>query len=145
MIGTNQATGLIGCTYRKLYWWLSHDVLGPYAEPGYGTPMFLTETQIELAWVVARLVELGAQVPVVRLVASSLTAGPPPTTGDVLVVFSDGSVLRRRYSDLTPTSACWVVPHKPFAEILDDASGWIIVRTGEGGEVVSMSQAAAPL
>lgn len=76
---TKQLCNHAGTTYRRVDYWARHGVLNAYGSniPGSGVHRRWSRREVQLARVVARLADLGAQTPVLRQVAMNLRLMTP--------------------------------------------------------------------
>jgi hypothetical protein len=127
--GTRAVATLVGCHYAKLMRWVSAGLIGgePFAA-GTGSIVVLDDSDLEEAWVCARLSELGVKAMLMHRALEDFRRHERPQTGDVLVVFPpEGSATVRRRTDVHPPDPAWVVPLQTAAEILNPDEGWITV------------------
>lgn len=112
---------LVDCSYRQLQRWCALGIFGDDDRwsPGSGRRVEFSVTEIEWAWVCARLVEMGAELSVLKPVIDYLTV-TQWASGSVLLVFDDGSAMLVRRTNVFPAEPCWCIPLRTLAEIHQD-------------------------
>ncbi len=112
---------------------------GDAVRPGSGSQVVLDDRELEEAWVLARLAELGVTKVVMAQALddhrSQVAKDGPPRDGDVLIVFPpEGAAMRLRRSDVLPVDAAWVVPLRTAEDIAEGDQEWNIVFGSPDGD-----------
>ena len=129
-MGTGAVAGLIGASYSKLNRWLAVGLIGGVpVRPGSGQHVILDEFDLEQAWVLARLAEMGVTIPVMMSALEGLRLHGRPSDGDVLIVMppEGATVMWNRAAPFPPDSA-WVVPLRLADAIIEPDDVWVTVE-----------------
>lgn len=129
-MGTRAVSGLVGCSYSKLNRWLAVGLIGGEpVHPGSGMHLILDEFDLEQAWVLARLAELGVTMPVMARALEDLRRHGRPKDGDCLIVMPpEGAALVWNRSAPFGPDPAWVVPLQTAEYILDPDDVWVTVE-----------------
>jgi len=129
-MGTRAVAGLIGASYSKVNRWLAVGLIGDEpVRPGSGQHVILEEADLEQAWVLARLSDLGVTIPVMMAALEGLRAHGRVVDGDVLIVMPpEGATLVWNRGAPFPPDAAWVVPLVPAPAIFEPGDVWVSVE-----------------